>query len=452
MNDFTLTNSEQKYPEQKYPIPKNEYPIPKNEYPGNHIYMDALANGLYTKSQIDDIHTELRTNRYCNPHSEAECSLLSNKEIKHARHLVLQHFNAIDYDIIFTAGATAAIKLVADCFPFEPGSDFVYLEDNHNSVVGIREVAPNAYSVKIPLFSVLDVLKMDEKNSLKNLDEKNSVKNLFCYPGESNFSGVKYPMDWATRAKHGMQNKKNWYVLIDGAALAASSSVDLTATPTDFFVCSFYKMFGYPTGVGALLVHKKSAHVLHKKYFGGGTVINITSTHTLLKKEISARYEDGTVNFLDIIAIKHGFRYFGNVRERSAYTMQITRILYDAMVRLTYEDGSPSTRIYGNWSLPSWSISQGPVVSFIPLDPCGRYTGFRKLTSYLLQDGFIVRSGGVCNPGSIISVFGLDENNMNTTCYDMDIGIIRVSLGPYNTVGDVYSFVFSLKKFFETSF
>ena len=34
-----------------------------------------------------------------------------------------------------------AMRLVAESFPWQKGSQFAYLRDNHNSVVGIRENA-----------------------------------------------------------------------------------------------------------------------------------------------------------------------------------------------------------------------------------------------------------------------------------------------------------------------
>jgi len=46
-------------------------------------------------------------------------------------------------------------------------------------------------------------------------------------------------------------------------------------------------MFGYPTGLGALLVHKTAMEVLRrKKYFGGGTVevVLAHNRHHVLKK------------------------------------------------------------------------------------------------------------------------------------------------------------------------
>jgi selenocysteine lyase/cysteine desulfurase len=49
-----------------------------------------------------------------------------------------------------------------------------------------------------------------------------------------------------------------WLVLVDAAALAANTPIDLTKYPADFVVTSFYKIFGYPTGIGALLVRNGS--------------------------------------------------------------------------------------------------------------------------------------------------------------------------------------------------
>jgi molybdenum cofactor sulfurtransferase len=36
---------------------------------------------------------------------------------------------------------------------------------------------------------------------------------------------------------------------------------------------SYYKIFGYPSGLGALLVRRGASQILRRKYFGGGTVL-----------------------------------------------------------------------------------------------------------------------------------------------------------------------------------
>jgi molybdenum cofactor sulfurtransferase len=59
--------------------------------------------------------------------------------------------------------------------------------------------------------------------------------------------------------------------LLDAAALAPTSTISLSKTPVDAMAVSFYKMFGYPTGVGALVVKKSFLAKLKRPWFAGGT-------------------------------------------------------------------------------------------------------------------------------------------------------------------------------------
>lgn len=54
---------------------------------------------------------------------------------------VLNFFNASirEYSCIFTSGATAALKLIGETFPWSNQSRYMYTMENHNSVLGIRE-------------------------------------------------------------------------------------------------------------------------------------------------------------------------------------------------------------------------------------------------------------------------------------------------------------------------
>jgi hypothetical protein len=70
------------------------------------------------------------------------------------------------------------------------------------------------------------------------------------------------------------RQQQQWYVLLDAAKACASHPPDLSAAPADLVALSFYKIFGYPTGLGALLVRRPLLQLMaqHKRYFGGGTV------------------------------------------------------------------------------------------------------------------------------------------------------------------------------------
>lgn len=195
---------------------------------------------------------------------------------------ILQHFNTSpeEYAVIFTSGCTAALKLVAESFPWkvnsteEPGSQFCYLVDNHTSVVGIRAVASSLGAEVISISP--EEVETREKESPRTGDKVCQVPHLFSYPAQSNFSGKKYPL-WYVK---GIQTRKlfpscdrdgRWFVLLDAASFVSCSSLDLQEHPADFVPISFYKMFGFPTGLGALLVRNDAASILRKSYFGGGT-------------------------------------------------------------------------------------------------------------------------------------------------------------------------------------
>lgn len=65
-------------------------------------------------------------------------------------------------------------------------------------------------------------------------------------------------------------------------------------------VVSFYKMFGYPTGVGALVAKKSFLETLARKWFSGGTVdfVQAPGRLTLHAKDLTARFEVSLIMLL----------------------------------------------------------------------------------------------------------------------------------------------------------
>ena len=61
-------------------------------------------------------------------------------------------------------------------------------------------------------------------------------------------------------------------MLLDAAAFVPTNRLDLSLVKPDFVSMSFYKMFGFPTGLGALLIRNKNLDIMNKLYWGGGTV------------------------------------------------------------------------------------------------------------------------------------------------------------------------------------
>ena len=86
---------------------------------------------------------------------------------------------------------------------------------------------------------------------------------------------------------------QGYCTLLDAAALAPTSVFSLTDTPVDAMAISFYKMFGYPTGVGALVVREDFLARLRRPWFAGGTVdvVQAPGTIVTMTTELHERFE-----------------------------------------------------------------------------------------------------------------------------------------------------------------
>ena len=218
------------------------------------IYLDYTGGGLYGESQLTEHMELLRTNVLGNPHSANPTSLAMTDLVEGTRKYVLKYFNASpeEYIAVFTANASGALKLVGEAYLFDPGGHYVLTFDNHNSVNGIREFARTrgAQVTYVPLTKPelrLDRTKLDD--IFKSV--ATGQNNLFAFPAQSNFSGVKHPLDLIDQA-----HDNGLDVLLDAAAFVPTSHLDLSMVKPEFVAISFYKMFDYPTGIDALLIRK----------------------------------------------------------------------------------------------------------------------------------------------------------------------------------------------------
>jgi selenocysteine lyase/cysteine desulfurase len=230
-----------------------------------HVYLDYTGGGLYATSQLRG-HMELLDREVLgNPHSNNPTSLAMTRRVEQVRAYVLEYFNASpeEYVAIFTPNASGALKLVGESYPFEPGGHYLLTFDNHNSVNGIREFA-RAKGAKFTYIPVVPPdLRVDETRLIQYLEQEQAGQpRLFAYPAQSNFSGVQHPLEWIAQAQ-----ARGWDVLLDAAAFAPTNRLDLSRWQPDFVSLSFYKIFGYPTGVGCLLARKASLGRLHRPWF-----------------------------------------------------------------------------------------------------------------------------------------------------------------------------------------
>ena len=416
------------------------------------VYLDYTGGSLYAESQIEEHLRMLRDTVYGNPHSVNPTSSAASGLVEQARAAVLRYFNApeSEYACIFTPNATGALRLVGEAYPFGPRGRFLATFDNHNSVNGIRQFAraKGAQSAYVPVEAPdLRVAECVLENHLE--DGAADCHNLFAYPAQSNFSGVKHPLAWIDLA-----HERGWDVLLDCAAFVPTSRLDLSLWEPDFVAVSFYKMFGYPTGLGALLARRRTVERLQRPWFSGGTVVAANVQGDMVVPQAGhALFEDGTVDYLGIPAIEIGLRHI----ERIGIDTISRRVeglgtwLLDALQRLRHSDGSPLVRLYG----PATWDRRGATIAFNFLHPDGRVVDERFVDIVAAAHSISVRTGCFCNPGAGEVAFSMSkETLMEEEFADGMIlddyialvglptgGAVRVSLGLAVNFTDVYRFM-----------
>jgi selenocysteine lyase/cysteine desulfurase len=408
-------------------------------------YLDYAGAALYGDSQIAAHRTLLARSVFGNPHSEHESSRASTAALDAARRRILGFFDAgSDYDVVFTANASGAIKLVAESYPFGPAAGLVLTADNHNSVNGIGEYARRAGApvVYLPLRDDLHLHHPEARLA------QEGGAGLFAFPAQSNFSGVRHPLSLVRRA-----HESGYHVLLDAAAFVASHPLSLRAFPADFVAVSFYKMFGYPTGVGALIARHEALASLRRPWFAGGTVdyVSVQLARHRLRTGHGA-FEDGTANFLDVAALPFGFDLLERtgVDTIARHTQELTHLLLDGLSVLAHGNGRPAVRVYG----PPSSEARGATVAFNLVDPAGAPIPYQLVERRADGAKVHVRGGCFCNPGAAEAAFRLDGSAM-ASCFDRlgsgfsipalqrclgrsaAVGAVRVSLGVANVPGDV---------------
>eukprot|EP00945_MAST-04E_sp_MAST-4E-sp1_P006276 g6276.t1 len=341
----------------------------------------------------------------------------------------------------------------------------------HTSLLGIREHALQKKG-KVECFDLVDVEEAYRRAGRAAISPNGGV--LFAFPGECNFSGVRPNLAWL----HSRSKKaRNVWVLLDAAKYAATTPLDLKELSlVDFVTVSFYKIFGYPSGLGALIVRNDAIKVLRREsYFGGGTVAAAISEPFLsnaqetafrhqLTPQFASRFEDGTVDFLSLLAIPNGLEYVRSMgmQNISDHVSSLTSLCMEEISKLKYPNGRSLCKVYmdqtgGN----NGKLRTGSIVAFNVVDIGGDTVGFSRVENLATLSGIQLRTGCFCNPGACQKYLSISASEVEShlqaghVCGDnVDVidgkptGAVRVSFGYASTEEDVRAFIGFLKTAF----
>ncbi|KAJ4471501.1 pyridoxal phosphate-dependent transferase [Lentinula aciculospora] len=429
-------------------------------------YVDYMGGSLYPESLIR-VHTEfLASNVLGNTHSISASSRLSLKQAEEARRAILEFFGAPsssdsdddphDYTVIFTPNASGALKLVGEAYQFSKSSTFVLSTDSHNSVNGIREFARRggARVVYVPAGGQKGregAFDLEEgKRILRRNKPPKGTSSLLALTGLSNITNAKCP---ALSHSSGLAEDGSivayarslgYHTLLDAAALAPTSRISLTQLPVDALAVSFYKMFGFPTGVGALVIRKGFLRLLSRgrPWFAGGTVdvVQVPGKVRTMKGigEEFEGFEDGTINYLLLPAVTSGLHLLsaylpflplrlncllhylvaelGRIQHRDGDGRLINRHVGDGTNSTEDQTGLPVCRVLSRIpkkvlkAVGETDEDAGAVISCVFLDEAGETLPLSFIAHSAAHEGISLRTGCMCNPGGAAALLGIQES------------------------------------------
>ena len=398
---------------------RNQFPILADQVYGKPlVYFDNAATIQRPQSVIDcwvglTAHTNSNLHRAVH-HLAAEAT----EAYEGARDAVRDFLHAADRaEIVFTAGATSAINLVAFSFGeafVRAGDEIIVTEGEHHSNIVPWQMLCERKG------AVLKVLPVDETGHLcvEQLDGLISDKTkILAVNHISNVLGLVNPIAEIVRICH----SRNVPVLVDGAQGIVHERVDVQEIDCDFYVFSGHKMYAAPgTGV---LYGKRNWLEQMPPYMGGGEMIRTVSFEKTTYAPLPQKFEAGTQNMAGTPTLKAAIDFMKSVEDKDLMAEQEQVKTY-LLAQLTAD---PRIRLFG---VPRGTKEKISLFSFAV-----EGAHHEDLALILDKMGIAVRSGQMCAE-PLMNRYGVT-------------GMLRASLAPYNTLEEAQYFIKSLKRAIE---
>lgn len=174
-------------------------------------------------------------------------------------------------------------------------------------------------------------------------------------------------------------------------------------------------------------------------------------------------FEDGTVSFLAIASIHHGFNIVDTLTTSaiSRHTASLATYVRNMLMDLKHENGVKVCTIYGRDVSKVLSLHLGPTIAFNLRRADGSWYGYREVEKLASLSGIQLRTGCFCNPGACAKYLGLSHSDLISNyeaghvCWDdkdllrgKPTGAVRISFGYMSTFEDAEKFL----RFLENSF
>ncbi|WP_299108686.1 aminotransferase class V-fold PLP-dependent enzyme [uncultured Winogradskyella sp.] len=375
------------------------------------IYFDNAATSQ-TPQQVIDVIVDYYSNYNANIHRGVHSlSQEATDAYEQARIKIQKHFNAKhSYEIIYTAGTTHSINLVANGFSslLKKGDEIIVSAlEHHSNIVPWQMLCERTGAT-------LRVIPMNENGELILSDYDallNEHTKLVFVNHISNALGTINPIESIIEKAHAVGAA----VLVDGAQSCPHLKPDVQALDVDFYVCSAHKICG-PTGVG-MLYGKEEWLIKLPPYQGGGEMIAEVSFAKTTYAGLPHKFEAGTPNICGGIAFGAALDYMNGIGFENIAAYENELLAYGTEQLQKIE----GLKIYGT-AKEKTSVISFNVGTIHPYD----------IGTILDKMGIAVRTGHHCAQ-PIMDFYKIP-------------GTIRASFMFYNTKEEIDAFIVALKK------
>lgn len=392
---------------------RKDFPILSTEVYGKSlVYFDNGATTQKPQCVIDKI-TEIYSTVNANIHRGVHhLSQEATELTENARKIVQQFINAKhSHEIIFTKGTTESINLVANSFCRQfckEGDEIIVSEMEHHSNIVPWQIQEDISGVNLKVIPINDKGEIIIEEFEKLITPKTRLVSVTYV---SNVMGVINPVEKVIEIAH----KHNIPVLIDAAQAVQHIEIDVQKLDCDLLVFSGHKIYG-PTGTGVLYGKEDLLNQL-PPYQGGGEMIGKVSFAKTTFNELPFKFEAGTPNYVDFIALGTALEYVQSLGLNNIKAYEDELLEY-ATKRLLEIEG---LKIFGT------SKHKSAVISFL-------VKGIHHYDMGMLLDkmGIAVRTGHHCAE-PLMDVLGIE-------------GTVRASLVFYNTKEEIDRLVEGVKR------
>jgi cysteine desulfurase/selenocysteine lyase len=390
-----------------------DFPILDQEINGKPlVYFDNAAT---TQKPVPVIETITRYYERINANIHRGIHTLAEKataDFEASREAIRAFLNASGTDeIIFTSGTTMGINLVAQTYGRKfigPDDEIIISGLEHHSNIVPWQMLCEERNILLKVIPVLETGELDLDAYRRLLTGRT---RLVAVNHVSNSLGTINPVKEIIRLAH----EVGAVVLIDGAQASSHLTLDVQDLDADFYTFSAHKLYG-PTGIGVLYGKRDLLNAM-PPYMGGGEMIKEVTFERTTYNELPYKFEAGTPNIADVVALKTALEYLAGLGKEAVATYENYLLQY-ATDQLSQIDG---LRIVGT------AKEKISVISFLM-----EGIHHQDIGIILDQQGIAVRTGHHCTQ-PLMQRFGIP-------------GTTRASFAMYNTTEEIDRLVAGLRR------